>query len=320
MMHITTDKFKSWGVKARSFPEYKYKVLWHNLKTIQIGEEKSNNLPIEYSEFLDVAINNKCNALCDFCYVSATNKGENYEHICETWKKWMNNYRECNINGITLTEKVLQIAIGSTGEATIHPEFCDFLKTVYETGVVPNYTTNGIILSAYNDPTNPNYELANKILEATNKYCGSVAVSYGNISIRNQANLAIIGLMEKGNVKINIHHLISDKKSVDEFIKWQLFWGNEVSCHTLLPLMPNGRSNKGIEEGVFQYLEDMILKNHIKNVSFGAHFIKDLKHSKIKTWLFDEYSISANCILKPNNIILTKSSFDLKPVKVINLC
>ena len=35
----------------------------------------------------------------------------------------------------------------STGEPTIHPQFCEFLETVYNSGVVPNYTTNGITLA-----------------------------------------------------------------------------------------------------------------------------------------------------------------------------
>lgn len=46
---------------------------------------------------------------------------------------------------ITYTNKPFQIAIGSTGEPTMHPDFCEFLETVFNTGVVPNYTTNGLI-------------------------------------------------------------------------------------------------------------------------------------------------------------------------------
>ena len=60
----------------------------------------------------------------------------------------------------------------STGEPTIHPEFCEFLETVYNTGVVPNYTTNGIVLAAWCNPLSVNYELANKILEYTRNYVG----------------------------------------------------------------------------------------------------------------------------------------------------
>ena len=58
----------------------------------------------------------------------------------------------------------------STGEPTIHPEFCKFLETVYNLGIVPNYTTNGISIAKYDGN-------AEEILEATSKYVGGVAVS-----------------------------------------------------------------------------------------------------------------------------------------------
>ena len=64
-------------------------------------------------------------------------------------------------------QKPFQIAIGSQGEPTIHPEFIAFLQTIYELGIVPNYTTNGITLASGNK----------ELLDATEKYCGGVAVS-----------------------------------------------------------------------------------------------------------------------------------------------
>lgn len=311
--------FKHWGLKMRLDPQNNYKALWHNLKTLRLGEGKAGNLPIDTKEFYDIGINTKCNASCPFCYVSANHNGENYPNICETWIKWMSKHSDKKEGNIIITTKPFQIAIGSTGEPTIHPEFCNFLQTVYCTDVVPNYTTNGLILSAWNDPTSKDYELANRILEYTSKYVGGVAISYGNKSIRDKAEWAIKGLIEKGNTNINIHHLISTKESVDEFFQEWLRWEDKILYHVLLPLMPEGRSNEGIQEGVFEYLEYIINKYNIKNVAFGANFIKNLEESKIKTWLYDEHSLSANVILKPNEIILTKSSFDLKPIKALNL-
>ena len=312
--------FKHFGLKRRFFPEHNYNALWCNLKTIRLGEGKAAELPAEQSEFYDVGINTKCNAECPFCYVSASGKGINYPNICETWKKWMNTYWEKTVgHGATITNKPFQIAIGSTGEPTIHPEFCEFLKTVYETGVVPNYTTNGILLSAWCNPVSPNYELANVILDYTAKYVGGVAVSFGNDKLRNMARLAIEGLIARGNTNVNIHHIISDKKSVDDFVEEWLRYGDSILYHVLLPLMPRGRSESGIEEGVWEYLEEMIQKHEIKNVAFGAHFIKYLRKSKIKTWLYDEESFSKNVILTPNKVQITPSSFDLKPIKIIEL-
>ena len=302
---------RHFGVKQRYYPDYNYNAIWNNLKTIRLGEGKALPLPPEESEFYDVGINTKCNAECPFCYVSASGKGINYPNICETWRKWMDTFWE-RVNDYSLirTNKPFQIAIGSTGEPTIHPEFCDFLKTVYETGVVPNYTTNGILIAQDNS-------ISEQILVATSQYVGGVAVSFGNKNLRDYARKAIDKLINVTNV--NIHHIISDKESVDAFIQEWLRYGDKILYHVLLPLMPSGRSESGIEDGVWEYLEEMIQKHDIKNIAFGAHFIKYLRESKIKTWIYDEESFSKNIILTPNKVQITPSSFDLTPIKVIEL-
>ena len=130
---------------------------------------------------------------------------------------------------------------------------------------------------------------------------------------------AINGLLEKGNCHVNIHHIISDKESVDDFLSIWRCYGDEIKYHVLLPLMPSGRSNKGIEEGVFEYLENKIEELDIKNVAFGAHFVKFLRDSKIKTWLYEPESFSKNVILTKDKVQITPSSFNLSPIKTINL-
>ena len=304
--------FKTFGVKKRVFPDCNYNAIWCDLKTVRLGEGVASELPCDQSEFYDVGINTKCNAECPFCYVSASGQGINYSNICETWKKWMDTFWEKQGNLILYTNKPFQIAIGSTGEPTIHPEFCDFLKTVYESGVVPNYTTNGISIAKEGN-------VSNLILEATRRYVGGVAVSFGNKSIRNYARTAVNKLITLGDTNVNIHHIISDKESVDEFVAEWARYGDDILYHVLLPLMPSGRSSEGVTDGTFEYLEEVIEKNNIKNVAFGAHFIKNLRNSKIKTWLYDEQSFSKNIILTPNKVQITPSSFDLNPIKVIDL-
>lgn len=205
-----------------------------------------------------------------------------------------------------------QLSPTSTGEPTIHPEFCDFLKTVYETGVVPNYTTNGVTLAKKT-------EWSEKIMDATRKYVGGVAISFGNKEIREYARTAVSNLVNLGNTNVNIHHIISDKESVDEFATEWARYGDSILYHVLLPLMPSGRSSEGVTEGTFEYLEEMIEKNGIKNVAFGAHFIKNLRDSKIKTWLYDEQSFSKNIILTKDLVQITPSSFDLNPIMTIKL-
>lgn len=311
--------FKHWGVRRRLFPENNYNAIWCNLKTVRLGEGKASELPCDQSEFYDVGINTKCNAECPFCYVSASGQGVNYPNICETWKKWMDTFWEKRDNVIWETNKPFQIAIGSTGEPTIHPEFCDFLKTVYESGVVPNYTTNGVILSQWDNPKSKWQEQALKIISHTSAFVGGVAVSFGNKALQSYARKAVETLVNKCNTNVNIHHIISDKESVDEFVAEWARYGDDILYHVLLPLMPSGRSSEGVTEGTFEYLEEIIEKNGIKNVAFGAHFIKDLRDSKIKTWLYDEQSFSKNIILTKDLVQITPSSFDLNPIMKIEL-
>lgn len=155
------------------------------------------------------------------------------------------------------------------------------------------------------------------VLAYTKEYVGGVAVSLGNPSIRLQAHRAINKLLTWGNTNVNIHHIISDKVSVDEFYDTVVRYGDSIYYHVLLPLMPSGRSNKGIEPGVFEYLEEIIQKHDIKNAAFGAHFVEYLKTSKIKTHLYPPESLSKNVIL--TKVQITPSSFNLKPIRVINL-
>ena len=301
-----------WGIKHRLFPEHNYHAVWFNLKTTRLGTGVAKELPPDKAEFYDVGINTLCNAECDFCYVSAGHGGVNYPNICETWKKWMNTFTVKKEGNTTVTDAPFQIAIGSTGEPTIHPEFCQFLETVYNTGVVPNYTTNGLIFARDNVKSG-------EILAYTKEYVGGVAVSLGNPEIRSEAHRAIQKLLNWGDTNVNIHHIISDKKSVDDFFEVCVKYGNNIYYHVLLPLMPSGRSTKGMEPGVFEYLEETIQKYNIKNAAFGAHFVEYLKTSKIKTYLYPPESLSKNIILTKDKVQITPSSFNLKPIQVIQL-
>lgn len=298
---------------------------------------------IKYVGFVyNIAVENDNNyfansILVHNCYVAAGKGGEHFESISETWKKWMSHPMYFEEKGVrkddeilqaltlgreipldklpvTYTNKPFQIAIGSTGEPTIHPDFCKFLETVYETNVVPNYTTNGLVLASETKERDA-------LLEATRNFVGGVAVSYGNELARESARKAVSVLLEKGETNVNIHHLIKDKSSVDAMIKLTQEYGDDIKYHVLLPLMQHGRSTEGMEPGTFEYLEDQILKNNIKNVAFGANFVKYLTgpDAKIKTWSYPPESLSANVILKKDQVCITPSSFNLDIIHTIDL-
>lgn len=301
--------FKSWGKRRRVFKDKNYDSIWYNLTTLRLGLGNAIELEPDKSEFYDVGINTRCNANCPWCYTNANKNGENWSNICETWKKWMLTFpKDEKIGNITYTEKPFQIAIGSTGEPTIHPDFPEFLKTVYETGVVPNYTTNGVLLT-------------DKVLEYTRNYCGAVAVSLANRDIEDKARKSIEKLLKCGNIKVVIHHIISDKDSVDRMMRIGGEYGTSIHYHVLLPLMKHGRSSEEFGgKAVFEYLEDQLTKStELFNIAFGANFADYLKDSKIKTWLYPPESLSKNIILKPGEVIITPSSFNLKPCKIIKI-
>lgn len=156
------------------------------------------------------------------------------------------------------------------------------------------------------------------ILEATRNFCGGVAVSFGNKNLRIKAKSAIENLLKFGECKVMIHHLIYNKESVDEFVNSVKNYGDDIHYHVLLPLMKHGRSDKGLEDEVFEYLQDNILEKNINNVAFGANFYPYLPGTKLgeKIDSFPQESYSKNIILN-RKVIITPSSFNLKPIKEI---
>jgi len=219
--------------------------------------------------------------------------------------------------GLPLVEtfRPYQIACGSIGEPTIHPEFVEFLQAVFETGVVPNYTTNGIVLSDYRT------QECKDLLEATKQFCGGVAVSFGNKKLHPHARVAIENLILYGECKVVIHHLISDKASVDDMINLAKEYKDRLHYHVLLPLMAHGRSKEGLQEGVFEYMYERCEEEDVTNLAFGANFAPQLiAHPDLfPVYEYPREIYSKNVLLQENKVIITPSSFNLKPCKTIEL-
>lgn len=297
---------RDWRIfRERYIPECNYHSLFINLTTVRLDKGEPKPLPLNSLEFIDLGINTKCNADCEFCYVSATNSGTNSNNLNKLWDLYLSKCPKGH--------KPYQVAIGSTGEPTVHPNLPEFLKHVYSTGVVPNYTTNGIILSQHkqNKKAQP---FIDRLLEATRLYTGGVAVSYSNPKLLNQAEKAIYVLYEEGDVVVNLHHIISDISSVDFLIDTIKKFGDIIDYHALLPLMPTGRSTKGMDPNVFPYLERRLLEEDIRNIAFGANFYQYLKDATIATWKHPREIYSKNVLLKDNKVIITPNSFNLTPI------
>lgn len=199
----------------------------------------------------------------------------------------------------------------STGEPTIHPDFPDFLRTVYESRVVPNYTTNGLLLAS----DTPESE---KLLEATREFCGGVAVSFGNKSARLFAKKAIEKLTAKGECKIMIHELIGTKADVDELLELDKEYRDMIHYHVLLPLMAHGRSRDAMDVETYRYLIEKV--DGMTNLAFGANFLPFFESNPDLTpnvWEYPRHHYSHNMLLRDGKIQITPSSYDLKVIKEI---
>lgn len=293
------------SVKIRKFPEYNYLALFDETSglTLRFGVpgKSQKELPPEESEFYDIAINNKCHGGCPWCYSKATHRGKNFDNISETWKEWISSLSE--------NSKPFSVAIGSIGEPTEHPDFPEFLETVYESGVSPSYTTNGVIIGTPGDPR------AAIILEATEKYCKGVAVSLGNRNLSHYQRKAIQALSSVG-VKVSLHYIISDQESIKFFVDTWRTDREQKYTHALLPMVDINQKDI-ITPEIWKSLQSEILKYEMSNIAFGAKFIKYLKENK-RVSLYPEGLFSKNIILQGGKVIITKSSFDLRPIKIIN--
>jgi radical SAM protein with 4Fe4S-binding SPASM domain len=95
-----------------------------------------------------------------------------------------------------------QVALGG-GNPNQHPNFVEILEYTASKGVVPNYTTNGRGLS-------------DKILDATRKHCGAVAISA--YPPYDETSKSIKTLIHNG-IKTNVHFIL-DAVSIDTAIDW----------------------------------------------------------------------------------------------------
>ena len=258
------------------------------------------------------------------CYTSAKENGVFYRNPCETWKKWAKTWYRRKIGGIIVTNAPFQIAIGSQNEPTYVPIFTDFLRTVRETGVIPNYTTSGSVLG-YNGNDPEKIKKREDLLDATEKYCSAVAVSLGNMRLRETALKAIDNLLKR-DVYVTLHHIISTPDSVIEFFKVRDSYGpGAIHYHVLLPLVASGRSKEEMTQESFDFLQEELLRKrdngeNISDISFGAKFIKFLeKDNRLGINIFPEQVFSKNVLLQENKVVITPSSFDLNPIKIIEL-
>jgi hypothetical protein len=276
--------------------EANYKAVFFNGKTIRsrIDETKPILAP-KYAEIEDVAINSKCFANCSYCYTSATKEGVNFDNIIEkaldTW------------GSVGQNERPFQIAIGGAGESTIHPQWIEFVKAVNELNIVPNYTTNGM-------------HITDKLLEATERYCGGVAVSY-HPHIKNVFNKAIKEY-SKIKTKLNTHIIIGTKESLIDAQSIYETYKDDVEYFVMLPYQAVGRAKEidveQVWKSMFEWI-DTLPNQRQEQFAFGALFYLFLLKNKLSLNIdiYEPEIYSGYRIFDDSYKTLRKSSYNLEP-------
>ena len=283
-------------MKIRSYPDSNYRALFFNGKTIR--QKFDDNLPfgsIPHPEIEDVAINSKCLANCSYCYTSATKNGTNFENIIDkAHKVW---------GVLSENDRPNQIAIGGAGESTMHPDWIEFVRTVKEIGVVPNYTTNGMHLS-------------DAVLKATEDYCGGVAVSY-HPHIKNVFNEAIHKLSGI-KTKLNVHIILGDQKSLFDLQSTYELYKDVIEYFVILPYQASGRGTKidtaETWKSAFEWIS-LLPSNRQSQFAFGALFYEYIKNDNIplKMDIYEPEIFSGYRMMDDSYMTLRKSSYNLKP-------
>lgn len=139
---------------------------------------------VEGPELLDISITNYCEKECDFCYRNSSSNGKHMD---------LNDY-ESILKQLKDTY-TYQIAIGG-GNPNQHPDFIEILRMTREDyDIVPSYTTNGT-------------GLTDEIIQASQKYCGAVAVSY--YEPLEDFKEAVRKLID-ARIKTNVHFLLTSE-------------------------------------------------------------------------------------------------------------
>jgi hypothetical protein len=275
-------------VKVRTLPQNNYKAIFFNGKTLRIAIDPTKDIyELDYPEFYDVKITDKCFGGCSYCYQDSRKDSEHFPNIIENINKFFGSMSENN--------RPFQVALGG-GEPTLHPQFIKILKVFKDLGIEPNYTTNGM-------------NLTTNILNATKKYCSGVAISchphlesYWRTATNKLSELEII---------VNLHLIISDGRSIIRFADIFDEFKNIVDYFVLLPVVNKGRCK---DQEIDYSLLKMILYNiksdgDINKIAFGAGFYEFLKENKwINASLYQPEAFSK--YLDMSDMSLYNSSFE----------
>ena len=258
-------------LKTRKFPESNYSAVYVNGKTIRVPLDFKREIsPIEYPEFYDVKITNRCNGGCSYCYQNSVPSDKDYENIPEK----IDNF----FGSLTTNQRPFQVAIGG-GEPTLHPEFEEICKRFKALGIDPNYTTNGTALT-------------DKVLDITEKYVNGVAVScHPHLKWRN----GVEKLLARG-IYTNLHIIISDEDSVERFKEIYKEYHGRIKYFVLLPLINQGRATEQFNAWapLKEFVESLA---NSTDIAYGALFHPYLKDLNCNISIYEPEAFSRYLVM-----------------------
>lgn len=276
------------NIKTRKFPESNYSSVWMDGTTLRFAIDPSKPMTeLEYPEFYDVKITNNCLGRCPYCYMDSK-KDEPYDDIVGKIDRYFGSMTE--------NQRPFQIAYGG-GEPTTHPDFVALLRKTKELGICPNYTTNGMFVDERN---------ADEIVEATLKYCGGVALScHPHLD---ETWKKAVERFSKTRMKANLHLIVSDKESIERFVKIHEELHDRVDRFVLLPYVHKGRA---VEKGIdWDFLVESLPEDR-SQLAFGAHFYENLKKRRdLNVSLYEPELMSKFLDLKGHGCLYPSSFSD----------
>lgn len=173
------------GSYIKRYLDEDYFIYFNKESGVLIRQGITNDCTPFYSkhgpELLDISITNYCERGCSFCYRKSNKNGK---HISlNDYKYILREAKKCD---------VVQVALGG-GNPNQHPQFEQILQLTAEEGIIPSYTTNGD-------------GLTEKIIDATKKYCGAVAVSL--YKPYTSSFYTVEKFIEAG-IKTNVHFMLN---------------------------------------------------------------------------------------------------------------
>jgi hypothetical protein len=291
-------------IRTRSEPAANYRSVFLNGKTIRMPiDPRKPVTELRYPEFYDIAFGNKCvtggngrkdpKSACYYCYASAHAGGKHYDNIVDKTRRFFGN--------MDRDKRPYQVAIGGSQEPLEHPDFWDAVRMFKALDIVPNYTTNGVLVT-------------DRAIALTKELCGGVAVTL-HPHLELFWRRALVKLTHAG-VRTNVHFIVSDTESVNRLKGLYDEYRDKAEYFVLLPYMnvgfAGGENAKEIDYASLEPWLDSVFG--AGNIAFGANFYPFLKTARKWDVSLYEPEIMSKYLVMDDDMKVYNNSFDLREV------